>query len=108
MIDFHMAEVSSIAENYGLTLRLLRKSHNMNLNILARKLNVSISYLSGVERGTKKANIELINKYSKIFNVKPYIIHYLAVEKDKESLKNNFISHIMKIMGSIEKWGLKD
>ncbi|WP_372016635.1 helix-turn-helix transcriptional regulator [Pseudoxanthomonas sp. 10H] len=50
-------------------LRLTREFHRMKQEDLAKKLGISNSYLSEIENGKKVASLELLEEYSKIFNV---------------------------------------
>lgn len=52
-------------------LRLVRVFHDINQTHLAEQLGISKSYLSQIESGNKKVSIDLIGKYSEIFNVPP-------------------------------------
>ena len=50
-------------------LKLLRSFHQISQKDLASKLEISNSYLSGIESGGKKPGIELLEKYAEIFNM---------------------------------------
>lgn len=50
-------------------LRTLRVFHRSSQIDLAHKLDISNSYLSEIEKGVKKPSIELLEKYSAIFNI---------------------------------------
>jgi len=50
-------------------LRLTREFHRMKQGDLAKKLDISTSYLSEIEHGKKAASLDLLEKYSRIFNV---------------------------------------
>ncbi|WP_313399887.1 helix-turn-helix transcriptional regulator [Stenotrophomonas sp.] len=50
-------------------LRLTREFHRMKQGDLAKKLGISTSYLSEIENGKKSASLELLEQYSKVFNV---------------------------------------
>ncbi|MEN8904911.1 MAG: helix-turn-helix transcriptional regulator [Clostridiales bacterium] len=90
---------------YNDVLKLLRKSEGYGLKELAKKLEVSISYISKIETGTKSPNIELIEKYAKTFNLNPSIIHSLAYNLNKDDdIKTNFRKILFKFMKKIEKW----
>lgn len=52
-------------------LRLTREFHRMKQGDLAKKLGISTSYLSEIESGKKPASLELLDQYSKVFNVPP-------------------------------------
>lgn len=50
-------------------LRLLRTYHHFSQVELAKKLQISNSYLSEIESGDKNASIELLDKYSVVFKM---------------------------------------
>lgn len=50
-------------------LRLAREFHRMKQVELARRLNISTSYLSEIEAGKKPPSIELLDGYAKVFGV---------------------------------------
>lgn len=50
-------------------LRLIRVFHDLNQKELAEKLGISNSYLSELESGKKPATLEIIEKYSEVFNM---------------------------------------
>lgn len=50
-------------------LRLTREFHRMKQVDLANKLQVSRSYLSEIESGSKTISVALLDKYSQVFNV---------------------------------------
>lgn len=69
-------------------LRLIRIFHDMKSVELAKELNISVSYLSEIESGKKKPSIELIHKYSKVFNLKTSSILFFSEEIESNGLKN--------------------
>lgn len=52
-------------------LKLVRLFHHLKQIELAEKLGISKSYLSEIESGKKTPNLEIINKYSETFDIKP-------------------------------------
>ncbi len=50
-------------------LRLTREFHRMKQGELAVKLSISSSYLSEIENGKKPASLELLDAYSRVFEV---------------------------------------
>ena len=50
-------------------LKLLRTYHQFTQIDLAKKLEISNSYLSEIEKGDKTPSIELLSKYSSIFQI---------------------------------------
>lgn len=94
-------------------LRLVRVFHDINQSRLAEKLGISRSYLSEIESGKKAPSIELLDKYSDIFDIPPSSILLFS-----EKLENNTFSEktrvavaskILKIMNWLSETGsIKD
>ena len=55
---------------------------------LAKELEISSSYLSEIEKGKKTPSVDIINKYSKIFKVKPSSIMFFSEKIESDSLKS--------------------
>ena len=72
----------------GEALRLLRVLHDRKLVEFANELEVSPSFISEIETGKKKPNLELIEKYGKKFDVRPSAILFFAEELDNDSTKS--------------------
>lgn len=68
----------------GEALRLIRVFHDRKSVDLARDLEISPSYLSEIEHGKKKASLELLQKYARVFKTKPSVILFFSEELDKE------------------------
>lgn len=50
-------------------LKVMRKYHNINQTQLAGKLSISCSYLSELESGKKQPTLEILHRYSDVFDV---------------------------------------
>lgn len=50
-------------------LRLIRVYHDMTQKEVATKVGVSKSYVSDLEAGNKKVTLEVLEKYSRAFNI---------------------------------------
>lgn len=50
-------------------LKLLRTYHRLTQQQLADRLAISNSYLSEIEKGTKTANLDLLEKYAAVFSI---------------------------------------
>ncbi|WP_026887826.1 helix-turn-helix transcriptional regulator [Clostridium beijerinckii] len=87
------------------SLRLLRVFHDLKAIDLAKKLSISQSYLSEIENGKKKPSLELIEKYSVVFKIKPSTILFFSEEIEQDSLKGNMKELMIKFMKVIEKFG---
>ncbi len=63
-------------------LRLIRVFHDVKQNELAKRLGVSKSYLSEVERGKKSPSIETIRKYASEFQMPVSSILFFSEQLD--------------------------
>ena len=83
-------KVELSANNY---LKLLRKSHCLTQDELAKKLGISQTYYSQIETGQRKPSIALWHKIHDFFNVSDFIMWQLIFcnsvqldESEKEKL----------------------
>lgn len=65
-------------------LRLMRVFHDLSQKELAEKLGISKSHLSEIEAGKKTPTLELLNRYSKVFDIPVSSILFFS-----ENLNNN-------------------
>lgn len=63
--------------NANTYLKLLRKSHCLTQDELAKKLGISQTYYSQVENGQRRPSISLWQKLHKLFNISDYIMWQL-------------------------------
>ena len=61
-------------------LKLLREYHRLKQVELASRLDISSSYLSEIESGDKRPTLDLLEKYSTVFNVPASSILLLSEE----------------------------
>src|SRR5688572_25356608 len=59
-------------------LRFIRIYHSLKQNEAAKKLGISKSYLSELEAGEKKPTLQLIESYSKAFDIPTSSILYFS------------------------------
>ncbi len=88
----------------GEALRLIRVFYGYKAIELAKKLEISQSYLSEIENGKKEPNLELLRKYSKIFNLKVSTLLFFSEEIEQED-KTPINKKIIKLLQVIEKFG---
>jgi len=69
----------------GEALRLIRVYHDLKQNKAATKLGISTSYLSEIEAGTKVPTLEIIQRYSKEFDLPVSSIMFF--EENLDSVK---------------------
>ena len=84
-------------------LKVIREFHEMKQNQLAEKLDISKSYLSEIETGKKPANLELLQKYSNIFDISVSSLIFLSENIGKEQLSSSkfkkvVVSKIVNVM----------
>ena len=95
------------------TLKLLRIFFGYKSVEMAKKLNISQSFLSEVENNKKNATLELLNQYSKVLNIKVSTIVLLAesLENDKSSkkdIKHNLAGIGIKVLKILKENGELD
>ena len=95
------------------TLKLLRIFFGYKSVEMAKKLDISQSFLSEVENGKKNATLELLNQYSKVLNIKVSTIVLLSesLENDKESkkdIKHNIAGIGMRVLKILKENGELD
>lgn len=66
-------------------LRLMRVFHDLSQKELAEKLGISKSYLSEIESGKKTPTLELLNRYSDLFDVPASSIMFFGESLNKDT-----------------------
>ena len=93
----------------GEALRLLRIFNGYNSAELAKKLELSQSYVSELENGKKQPTIEVLDKYAKVFEMKKSTLMLFAESLEDEEIKNDKKQRIaragMKLLKILEKVG---
>ena len=97
----------------GETLKLLRIFFGYKSVEMAKKLDISQSFLSEIENGKKNATLDLLNQYSKVLNIKVSTIVLLSesIENDensKKDIKHNIAGIGMKVLKILEENGELD
>lgn len=97
----------------GETLKLLRIFYGYKSVDMAKRLNISQSFLSEIENSKKNPTLELLNKYSKIFNIKVSTIVLLSESLENEQvarkdLKHNLAGIGMKVLKILKENGELD
>jgi transcriptional regulator with XRE-family HTH domain len=85
-------------------LKLLRGFHQLTQTELARRLDISNSYLSEIESGTKKSGIELLEKYAEIFKmpVSSILLFAERLESDTRPSEKIRVAAADKILRMLE------
>jgi|SRR5690625_1649338 len=82
----------------GIVLKKIRLVYSMSAKDLAKELNISPSYLSEIENNKKTPSIDLLEKYSDIFDIKTSSIILMAedyLDSKKKSKSDLFIQKRM-------------
>jgi len=66
-------------------LRLIRVFHDINQSVLAERLQISKSYLSEIESGKKSPSLDILEKYSEIFEIPVSSILLFSEKMDDNS-----------------------
>ena len=75
---------------FGQALKLLRRYQGLNQSALAKKLNVSRSYVSELENGNRTPSLDLLSRYAKIFNIPvSSLVFFAEALEDKENLSSS-------------------
>ena len=96
-------------DTMGEALRLLRIFNGYKSAELAKKLELSQSYVSELENGKKQPTMEVLDKYAKVFEMKKSTLMLLAESLEGEEIKNDKKQRIaragMKLLKILEKVG---
>lgn len=88
-------------------LRLIRVFHDLKQNELAERINVSNSYISEIEKGTKTPSLDLIQKYAEEFKVPVSSIIFFAEElpnaKAGEKIRSRIAGKVINILELIDR-----
>jgi transcriptional regulator with XRE-family HTH domain len=88
-------------------LRLVRVFHDMSQSQLAERLEISKSYLSEIESGKKSPSLDILDKYSAIFDIPVSSILLFSERMKDNSLPEKtrvFVaSKIIKIMNWVSE-----
>ena len=96
-------------DTMGEALRLLRIFNGYKSAELAKKLELSQSYVSELENGKKQPTMEVLDKYAKVFEMKISTLMLFAESLEGEEIKNDKKQRIaragMKLLKILEKVG---
>jgi len=87
-------------------LKLLRIYHQMRLADLAEKFGTSCSYISSIELGRRGVSLNLLDKYSEIFDIPPSWILCMAEVADDfiDGTKKFHTEHSISKLESLSEW----
>jgi transcriptional regulator with XRE-family HTH domain len=73
--------VSSITTQLGATIRLCRTKRGLQLRELADRSDLSVSYLSLLEKGKRTCNLAVVERIAKGLDIPLFMLVYLATDK---------------------------
>lgn len=93
--------------NVNEALRLLRIFYGYKAIELAKKIEISQSYLSEIENGKKEPSLEILKKYSETFKIKvsTLLLFSEELEKDEKNIKKDIGKKMIKLLQFLEKIG---
>lgn len=74
----------------GRRIKQARLAHHMTQEELADKLDLSVAFMSRVERGSSEINLKRLTQIAEIFNVTPGYLLTGSNIKSKDYLKEDF------------------
>ena len=91
-------------------LKLLRSFHQLSQTELARRLDISNSYLSEIESGEKKPGLDILEKYSRTFKmpVSSILLFAERLESDQRPSERIRVVAADKILRMLEWIGDKE
>lgn len=86
-------------------LKITRQFHALTQAELATKLNMSKSYLSEIESGKKSVGYDLLEKYSKLFDIPVSSLVFFSENLDRtDSIPEKFRSVVADKILNIMEW----
>ena len=86
-------------------LKLIRQFHSMTQSALADRFSMSKSYLSEIESGKKPVSYELLEKYSKEFDISvSSLVFFSESLQSKNKISEKFRSVFSKKVLDIMEW----
>ena len=87
-------------------LKKIREFHNIKQSELSMRLGISNSYLSEIESGKKSPSLELLDKYSEIFNipVSSLILFSETLDDEEAKLSKRFKVKSTQLILKILDW----
>ncbi|MEO9625344.1 MAG: helix-turn-helix transcriptional regulator [Qipengyuania citrea] len=81
-------------------LKLVRQYHRLNQVEMAKRLDISPSYLSEIEKGKKTPSFELLEKYASLIGIPVSSLVFLAeeLEADNGKVKTAVVDKVLKIL----------
>lgn len=89
----------------GSNIRKARKNKKLTLKALASRTNISVSFLSSIERGERTANLNTLKSIAEVLDVP---IYQLTGEKPRELSENSYLkkgnlAELIKLRNMVKK-----
>ena len=91
----------------GDRIKKARKTNGMTQDVLAEKLNVSVGYVSQVERGITKISLDLLGAISSILDCDIAELVTESATNSNEYMESELISEIRKLDGKKKRFILE-
>lgn len=85
-------------------LKEIRAFHQITQTDLASRLGISKSYLSEVEKGTKNPTVELLTRYSEVFDIPVSSLMLFAENLDSAKASDKFRLKYSRKVQKIMEW----
>ena len=87
-------------------LKKIREFHNIKQSELSMQLGISNSYLSEIESGKKSPSLDLLDKYSEVFNipVSSLILFSETLDDEEAKLSKRFKVKSTQLILKILDW----
>lgn len=69
----------------GKAIRTCRQSRNWTQGELAAKLDISVSYLSMIEKGSREPNVDFLSMVSKAFGIPIVLLVFLGESPEEQT-----------------------
>lgn len=79
-------------------LKLIRLFHKQTQKELAESLGISVSYLSEIEAGNRRINVELLSKYSEAFGIPASSLMLFSERLEQGTLEKTRVAVAEKIV----------
>jgi transcriptional regulator with XRE-family HTH domain len=97
-----MKKTVDIYANAGAALRHLRKEKGYTLEELSERAEISLSYLSHIERGTRQAPLTTLEILARILGINLYDLFAPAGAPAKQTFRETRSSYDAKITGLLK------
>lgn len=85
----------------GNTLKRLRGIYGYNAKEMSELLGISSSYLSEIENGKKKVSMDLLERYSELFNLRVSTLIRFSEDYEDAELNNASQKFITSLMSKV-------